>query len=66
MISRETTFVSVESLLPLLFIKIDQVRHIRHIVFLVLLVSSLLGGCATQKARKIPKKGPIPCPIKDC
>lgn len=26
----------------------------------------LLGSCATNKPRKLPKRGAIPCPTKDC
>ncbi len=33
----------------------------------VLILTMLLGSCATgHKAGKLPKKGKIPCPVKDC
>jgi len=44
---------------------------LRKIAFLMLLVFSL-SACRVshsnglQKGRKIPKSGPIPCPVKDC
>lgn len=37
------------------------------VVVKLLILALLLGGCATgHKARKLPKKGTIPCPVKDC
>lgn len=41
-------------------------KKIRLSVMCIILLAGLMGGCATHKPRKIPKKGAIPCPIHDC
>ena len=39
-------------------------RVVFRAVVLVMLLS--ISSCAANKPRKIPKRGPIPCPVKDC
>ena len=41
--------------------KILKMTLIKGLVLMI-----LLGGCATNKPRKLPKRGAIPCPTKDC
>ena len=43
-----------------------MMRTLKIIVIKGLVLTILLGGCATNKPRKLPKRGPIPCPVKDC
>jgi len=39
----------------------------RFLICFGLIVILLMGACASsKKTRKLPKKGPIPCPVKDC
>ena len=40
---------------------------LKRFLYLVIVLSLSLSACQTSKGgRKQPKKGPIPCPIKDC
>lgn len=44
-----------------------MLRRSKIILIEIMILAILLGGCATgHKARKLPKRGPIPCPVKDC
>ncbi|MES2387147.1 MAG: hypothetical protein V4543_04025 [Bacteroidota bacterium] len=37
------------------------------IALLALLFAGFADGCTSSRSRRrIPKKGPIPCPVKDC
>jgi hypothetical protein len=39
----------------------------KYILYFSLILCLLLGSCASGKRPgKLPKKGPIPCPVKDC
>ena len=44
-------------------IKFWKVVVLRGLIFVMALSMS---SCAANKPRKIPKRGAIPCPIKDC
>ncbi len=41
-------------------------RTIRFTVIKGLVLVLLLSSCATNKPRKLPKRGAIPCPTRDC
>ena len=44
---------------------LDEMKKVFHKLLLITVVVAI-GGCATQKPGRLPKKGPIPCPVKDC
>jgi hypothetical protein len=44
---------------------LDEMKRVFYRLLLITAVVAV-GGCATQKPGRIPKKGPIPCPMKDC
>ncbi len=47
--------------------KLFLLRRSKLFVIELLVIVVLMAGCATShKARKLPKRGPIPCPVKDC
>lgn len=60
------------------FLKFDRVSYIcektksklkRYLIYLmVLVVFAFMSSCASSKVKKRsqPKRGPIPCPVKDC
>lgn len=41
-------------------------RALKFVVLKGIVIAILLGGCVTNKPRKLPKRGAIPCPVKDC
>lgn len=41
-------------------------KKIRLSLLCIILLTGMMWGCATNKPRKLPKRGAIPCPIKDC
>jgi hypothetical protein len=42
-------------------------QQFRTIMIAVLLASLMLGSCkANHRGKSLPKRGAIPCPIKDC
>ena len=43
----------------------NRMRNVLQRLLLIVAVVAI-GGCASQKPGRIPKKGPIPCPVKDC
>ena len=44
---------------------LDEMKNVLQ-KFLLITALVTIGGCASQKPGRIPKKGPIPCPVKDC
>ncbi|EMR01683.1 hypothetical protein ADICEAN_03169 [Cesiribacter andamanensis AMV16] len=51
------------NLTPWLILK----RSYTIFIYLLLALALVLGGCqSSNKGRKQPKRGPIPCPVKDC
>lgn len=47
---------------------IRQIKRLKGIIlrgFVFILILNL-SCCAANKPRKLPKRGPIPCPVKDC
>jgi hypothetical protein len=48
--------------------KINMLKRFLLIWLPIVLVFSVLASCVSNKKlhRRIPKRGPIPCPVKDC
>lgn len=44
---------------------LNEMKKGFHKLLLIIVVVAI-GGCASQKPGRLPKKGPIPCPVKDC